>query len=107
MEVHVTYGYNILSSITKARQTLDIVLYHHERWDGSGYPDHLQGEQIPLVARLFAVVDVYDALTSDRPYRTAWLPDRALAYLKEKAGIQFDPEMVKAFMEVARLHLDQ
>lgn len=101
MQLHVTYGYSILSSITHARQTLDIVLYHHERWDGKGYPDGLRGEQIPEVARLFAVVDVYDALTSDRPYRTAWLPSQALDYLKKEAGRQFDPRMVSAFLEIA------
>lgn len=105
MEMHVMYGYNILSSITNARQTLDIALYHHERWDGSGYPTHLQGTQIPLVARLFAVVDVYDALTSDRPYRAAWSPDRVLSYLIENVDKQFDAEMVTAFLEVSRLHL--
>jgi len=102
MELHVTYGHNILSSITNARQTLDIVLHHHERWDGTGYPDRLQMEQIPLVARLFAVVDVYDALTSDRPYRTAWLPERVLEYLKDQSGKHFDPAMVTAFIEVIR-----
>ena len=101
MELHVTYGYKILSSFTSERQTLDIVLHHHEHWDGNGYPDHLCGEQIPLVARLFAVVDVFDALTSDRPYRTAWPSTRALTYLREQTGKQFDPNMVKAFLEVA------
>ena len=100
MELHVTYGHNILSSITNARQTLDIVLHHHERWDGTGYPDKLCGDQIPLVARLFAVVDVYDALTSDRPYRTAWLPGQAVEYLKDQSGKHFDPKMVMAFIEV-------
>jgi putative nucleotidyltransferase with HDIG domain len=100
MELHVMYGYNILSSITNARQTLDIVMHHHERWDGTGYPNKLREEQIPLAARLFAVVDVFDALTSDRPYRTAWLQSRALEYLKEQAGRQFDPEMVASFLEI-------
>lgn len=98
MEMHVNYGHRILSSFTNERMTLDIILHHHERWDGRGYPDQLYGEQIPLVARLFAVVDVYDALISDRPYRTAWAPALALTYLKEQAGKQFDPEMVKAFL---------
>lgn len=106
MQLHVTYGYSILSSITHARQTLDIVLYHHERWDGKGYPDGLRGEQIPEVARLFAVVDVYDALTSDRPYRTAWLPSQAMEYLKKEAGAQFDPGMVSAFLQIAGKDLD-
>lgn len=100
MELHVVYGHRVLSSFTNQRTILDIILHHHERWDGSGYPDHLRGEQIPLVARLFAVVDVYDALISDRPYRTAWAPTLALNYLKDQAGQQFDPEMVKAFLEM-------
>lgn len=100
MELHVIYGYNILSPISNAPQTLDIVLYHHERWDGSGYPSGLRGEQIPLVARLFAVVDVYDALTTDRPYRTAWVQTKALSYLKEQTGRQFDPRMVAAFLQI-------
>lgn len=100
MQLHVTYGYSILSTITNAWFTLDMVLYHHERWDGRGYPDGLHSEQIPLVARLFAVVDVYDALTSDRPYRAAWLHTQAIEYLKSEAGRQFDPQMVSAFLEV-------
>lgn len=100
MELHVIYGYNILSPISNAPQTLDIVLYHHERWDGSGYPSGLRGEQIPLVSRLFAVVDVYDALTTDRPYRTAWVQTKALSYLKEQASRQFDPRMVAAFLQI-------
>ena len=72
MQQHVIYGYNILAPIMDTRRILDITLYHHERWDGSGYPRGLKEVQIPLVARLFSVVDVFDALTSDRPYRTAW-----------------------------------
>lgn len=103
MELHVTYGFNILSSITNAPQTLDIVLHHHERWDGTGYPDRLHQDEIPLAARLFAVVDVYDALTTDRPYRTAWQPGRAVEYIKEQAGRQFDPVMVSAFLELRDL----
>lgn len=106
MQHHVIYGFNILSPITNARQTLDVVLYHHERWDGKGYPEGLKGTQIPLVARLFAVVDVFDALTTDRPYRTAWLHDQALEYIKEQSGSHFDPDMVAAFLEIASRGLD-
>jgi HD-GYP domain-containing protein (c-di-GMP phosphodiesterase class II) len=100
MQQHAVYGYNVLAPIINLRQTLDIALYHHERWDGSGYPYGLQGEQIPLVARLFAVVDVFDALTSDRPYRSAWTHLQAVEYLKEQAGRQFDARVVDLFLEI-------
>ncbi|HEX7000567.1 MAG TPA: HD domain-containing phosphohydrolase, partial [Trueperaceae bacterium] len=73
---------------------------HHERWDGTGYPLGLKGRDIPIAARLFAVVDVYDALTSDRPYRQAWPRERALEYVKEQAGTHFDPDVVKVFLEM-------
>ncbi|RPJ28472.1 MAG: HD domain-containing protein [Chloroflexi bacterium] len=100
MQQHAVYGYNILAPIINLRQTLDIALYHHERWDGSGYPYGLKGEQIPLVARLFAVADVFDALTSDRPYRSAWSHTQAVEYLREQAGRLFDPEVVELFLEI-------
>jgi HD-GYP domain-containing protein (c-di-GMP phosphodiesterase class II) len=100
MQQHAVYGYNILAPVIKLRQTLDIALYHHERWDGSGYPYGLKGEQIPLVARLFAVADVFDALTSDRPYRPAWSHQQAVEYLREQAGRLFDPQVVELFLEI-------
>lgn len=100
MQQHAVYGYNILAPIINLRQTLDIALYHHERWDGSGYPYGLKGEQIPLVARLFAVADVFDALTSDRPYRPAWSHQQAVEYLREQAGRLFDPQVVGLFLEI-------
>lgn len=101
MEQHVLFGYNVLVPVINMRPALDITLYHHECWDGLGYPHGLKGEQIPLVARLFAVVDVFDALTSDRPYRPAWSRARALEYLKERSGTQFDPQIVRHFLEIA------
>jgi len=101
MQQHVIYGYNILAPIINTQHALDIALYHHERWDGEGYPHGLQGERIPMVARLFAVVDVFDALSSDRPYRPAWSRTQVLEYLKQHAGSQFDPQVVKSFLEVA------
>jgi HD-GYP domain-containing protein (c-di-GMP phosphodiesterase class II) len=101
MRQHVVYGYNILVPIINVQHTLDITLYHHEYWDGKGYPYGLRGEQIPLVARLFAVVDVFDALSSDRPYRQAWSRLQVLEYLKKQAGRQFDPQIVKYFLEIA------
>lgn len=101
MQQHAVYGYNVLAPIINLRQTLDLALYHHERWDGSGYPYGLKGEQIPLVARLFAVVDVFDALTSDRPYRSAWSHSQAIEYINEQAGRQFDPQIVELFLEIS------
>ncbi len=100
MQQHPLYAYSILAPIVSLRESLDIPLYHHERWDGSGYPYGLVGEQIPLSAQLFAVVDVYDALTSDRPYRPAWPRSQAIEYLREQAGIQFSPVVVKHFLEL-------
>ncbi len=100
MQQHAMYGYRILAPIVNLRQTLDIALYHHERWDGSGYPYGLKGEQIPLVARLFAVADVFDALTSDRPYRSAWSHAQAVEYLREQSGQLFDPKVVELFLEI-------
>ena len=100
MQQHPLYAYNILAPIINLRQALDIPLYHHEHWDGSGYPYGLKGEQIPLSARLFAVVDVYDALTSDRPYRSAWTRSQAIEYLQEQVGQLFDPQVVAYFLEL-------
>jgi HD-GYP domain-containing protein (c-di-GMP phosphodiesterase class II) len=101
MQQHVLYGYNILAPIIGARHTLDITLYHHEHWDGKGYPYGLRGEQIPLVARLFTIIDVFDALKSDRPYRSAWSHEQVLQYLRAQAGHEFDPYIVKLFLEIA------
>ena len=79
---------------------MDIPYCHHEKWDGTGYPRGLKGEEIPLAARIFAVVDVWDALRSDRPYRPAWDPQKARAYIQEQAGRHFDPAVVEAFLEM-------
>jgi putative two-component system response regulator len=97
MRTHPQLAYNMLHPIEYLRPALDIPYCHHEKWDGSGYPRGLKGEQIPLAARLFAVVDVWDALTSDRPYRRAWTNENALAYIKEQAGKHFDPPIVDLF----------
>lgn len=80
----------------------NVVRHHHERWDGAGYPDGLSGNDIPLEARLFSLVDVYDALTSDRPYRDAWSSEQTLAYLQDEAGRRFDPELVDTFVAMMR-----
>jgi HD-GYP domain-containing protein (c-di-GMP phosphodiesterase class II) len=98
MRQHPQYAYHWLSSIKYLQPCLDIPRYHHEKWDGSGYPHGLQGEQIPLSARIFAIVDVWDALLSDRPYRDAWSKDRAIDYIAFHSGDHFDPDVVKAFL---------
>ena len=100
MEQHPLKAAEMLVDIPYLKQTLDIPLYHHERWDGSGYPHGLRGEMIPLAARLFAVVDVWDALSHERPWRLAWEEDEILNYLKENAGGLFDPQVVQAFLEM-------
>jgi PAS domain S-box-containing protein/putative nucleotidyltransferase with HDIG domain len=99
MRKHPIYAYELLSPVDFLRPSLDIPYCHHEKWDGSGYPRGLEKEQIPLSARLFAIVDVWDALTSDRPYRAAWTKERALAHIAEQVGIHFDPEVVKVFRQ--------
>ena len=98
MKKHPTFAYEMLSPIHYLRLALDIPYCHHEKWDGTGYPRGLKGEQIPLTARIFAVVDVWDALTSDRPYRKAWTEAKARQYILEQAGLHFDPEVVKFFL---------
>jgi HD-GYP domain-containing protein (c-di-GMP phosphodiesterase class II)/PAS domain-containing protein len=98
MKQHPLHAYNLLYPIAYLRPALDIPYGHHERWDGSGYPQGLKGVDIPLAARIFAVVDVWDALISDRPYRKAWSHQKAFRYIREKAGIEFDPSVVDAFM---------
>jgi HD-GYP domain-containing protein (c-di-GMP phosphodiesterase class II) len=100
MRKHPIYAFEMLAPISFLRPALDIPYSHHERWDGSGYPRGLKGTQIPLAARIFAVVDVWDALRSDRPYRPAWPVTRVRQYLRERAGKHFDPEVVAAFLEM-------
>lgn len=99
MRRHPEYALNMLSPITYLRGALDIPYAHHERWDGSGYPRGLKGEEIPLAARIFAVVDVWDALRSDRPYRKAWAADQVKDYLRSRAGKEFDPMVVGVFLD--------
>jgi HD-GYP domain-containing protein (c-di-GMP phosphodiesterase class II) len=100
MRRHPVYAFEMLSPITYLRPALDIPYCHHEHWDGQGYPRGLRGTQIPLAARLFAVVDVWDALTSDRPYRSAWSHEQTRAYILSESGKQFDPWAVKLFMQL-------
>lgn len=102
MRKHPQLAYDMLSPVEYLRPALDIPYCHHEKWDGSGYPRGLKGEEIPLAARLFTVIDVWDALTSDRPYRRAWTNENALAYIKEQSGKHFDPESVNLFFKVIK-----
>ncbi|MCX7608066.1 MAG: HD domain-containing protein, partial [Anaerolineales bacterium] len=100
MRQHPQFAYEMLYPIEFLRPALDIPYCHHERWDGTGYPRGLKGEEIPLAARIFAVVDNWDALISDRPYRPAWSKARAREYLRQQAGKMFDPKIVEVFLSL-------
>jgi PAS domain S-box-containing protein len=100
MKKHPQHAWDMLAPVAYLRPALDIPYGHHERWDGNGYPLGLGGEQIPLAARIFAIVDVWDALTSNRPYREAWTREKALIYIEEQASAHFDPRVVKVFLEL-------
>ena len=100
MQQHTQYAYDMLVSIPFLQAALDIPYCHHEHWDGAGYPRGLKGEDIPLSARIFSIIDVWDALTSDRPYRQAWSKEKTCEYILERSGKQFDPQIVEAFFSV-------
>ncbi len=102
MRKHPIYSHEMLWPIEYLRPALDIPYCHHEKWDGSGYPRGLEGEEIPLAARIFALVDVWDALSSHRPYRPALSVDEALRYVQEQSGKHFDPRVVEAFLETLK-----
>jgi putative nucleotidyltransferase with HDIG domain len=97
---HPKIGARILLRMAALREAIPYVLYHHERWDGRGYPSGKAGEEIPVEARVLAVADAFDAMTSDRPYRRALSRDDALAEVERCAGTQFDPEIARVFLEV-------
>jgi putative two-component system response regulator len=97
MRRHPQFAHDMLYPIEYLRPALDIPYNHHEKWDGTGYPRGSRGEEIPLAARLFAVIDVWDALTSNRPYRPAWSEEDALTYIREQSGRHFDPQVVELF----------
>jgi putative two-component system response regulator len=105
MRLHPVYAYQWLSSIKFLLPALDIPYCHHEKWDGTGYPRGLSGNQIPITARLFALVDVWDALCSDRPYRGAMPKKDALEYIRGQSGIHFDPELTKIFVELVGMEV--
>jgi len=100
VRAHPSVGVRLLAREEAARPALGCVLYHHERWDGGGYPTGLAGADIPVEARLLAIADAYDAMTSDRPYRPALAPEAALEEVDRCAGSQFDPELATAFLEL-------
>ena len=100
MKKHPRFAYELLSPVRYLRLALDIPYCHHEKWDGTGYPRGLKGTQIPLVARIFAVVDVWDALKSDRPYRAGWEEEKILEHIRALSGTHFDPQVVDAFMHI-------
>ena len=100
MRQHPRFALDMLNSIEYLREALEIPYFHHEKWDGTGYPQGLKGEQIPIAARIFSVADVWDALTSDRPYRPAWSREAALHYIQEQSGKHFDPQVVDLFFKV-------
>jgi HD-GYP domain-containing protein (c-di-GMP phosphodiesterase class II) len=100
MRMHPIYAYDVLLPITYLRPALDIPYCHHEKWDGTGYPRGLKGHQVPLAARIFAAVDVWDALQSDRPYRQAWTHGKVIEYLRSQSGIHFDPQVINVFFRL-------
>jgi PAS domain S-box-containing protein/putative nucleotidyltransferase with HDIG domain len=100
MRLHPVYAFEMLSHISYLVPALDIPYSHHERWDGSGYPRGLKGNDIPKIARLFAVIDVWDALLNDRPYRKRLPREEVIKYLKDKSGVLFDPFLVDIFLSM-------
>jgi PAS domain S-box-containing protein/putative nucleotidyltransferase with HDIG domain len=102
MQKHPVYAYQMLIDLPYFKQALDIPYAHHEWWDGSGYPRGLKEKEIPLIARIFAIVDAWDALISDRPYRKAWLKRNALSHIIDQSGTHFDPEVVNTFVQMLR-----
>ena len=99
MRKHPIFAYELLSPIEYLKPALDIPYCHHEKWDGTGYPRGLSGTQIPFTARIFSVIDVWDALTSDRPYRKAWPEHKVFDHIRSLSGIQFDPQVVQICLE--------
>ena len=101
MRTHPLIGAHIVTPIRLLGDSVDVVRFHHERFDGGGYPTGLKGTDIPISARIFSIVDAFDAITTDRPYRKAQTPEQALAEIQRCAGTQFDPEIVEAFSLLA------
>ncbi len=100
MKRHPEIGYKIVCCGQTPPEVAEMVLYHHENWDGTGYPKQLKGEEIPLFARMAAIVEVWDALLHVLPYRPAWKKNDALEYIRQEAGLKFDPELAAVFIEI-------
>ncbi len=97
---HPEVGYRIAKSSIDLAAIADAILTHHENWDGSGYPEGLKGEEIPLVSRIISIVDAYDAMTNDRPYRKAFTREQAIAEIKRYSGTKYDPKLVEVFIKI-------
>jgi HD-GYP domain-containing protein (c-di-GMP phosphodiesterase class II) len=102
MKTHSSLGANIVKDVPFLQNLYKLILYHHENFDGSGYPEGLKGEQIPIGARIIHVADAFEAMTSNRPYRTSLGKEEAIRRLNESSGKQFDPSIIEAFMRLAR-----
>jgi putative two-component system response regulator len=102
MRRHPEFAYDMLNPIHFLRPALDIPYCHHEHWDGTGYPRGLKGVQIPLSARIFSLVDAWDALRSDRPYRASWTAERTIAHIDSLTGTHFDPVITQVFLDFVR-----
>ena len=100
MREHPQYAFDMLSPIEFLNAALDIPYYHHEKWDGTGYPHGLKGEAIPIAARIFAIIDVWDALRSDRPYRKAWPKEKVTSHIISLSGTHFEPKIVELFLKL-------
>ena len=100
MRRHPIYAYELLRPIPRFSEIIEIPYCHHEKWDGSGYPRRLRGEEIPVSARIFSIVDVWDALSSNRPYRAAWPPNQVVDYIRYQSNKHFEPEVTRAFLEL-------
>ena len=101
MKAHPSIGAEVLREVKWLEDTYEVVVSHHEKWDGSGYPDQLKGEKIPLAARIFAIVDVFDAMISERPYKPAYEFDKVIAHMKNLSGTHFDPAALDVFFKIA------
>ena len=107
MHLHPIIGENIVAPLQSGAELLPMIRHHHERYDGTGYPDRLAGKDIPLLARILSVCDAYDALTSDRPYRAGQPLDKALSVLRSGAGSQWDPQVVQVLVEEIRRPIER
>ena len=106
MRNHPAWGQRIIDNVDFLNRAAELIVCHHERWDGTGYPNGLRGTDIPLNARIFAVADVFDALTTQRPYKEAWTPDAARLQILQESGSHFDPDIVAAFEQIYEDLLD-